>query len=382
MLGSFAEFERRMISERTTDKIRAARSKGLWTGGRPPLGYDTVDKRLVVNEAEADRVREIFKFYLDYRSLLSVTRELNRRGWHNKTLRTKNGRLHPGKPFTKQSVRFLLTNALYTGRIRCNGDLVAGVHSAIIDDQTFDSVQAVLDSHAKRRNYTPRRSKAFLTGLLTCGVCGRAMGPNFTVKKTKRYFYYLCQKNQKQGAEACPSARVPAREIEEFVVSKVMDIGKEPAIVSKTLAAARKQVASSLKKLTGQVQRLERKQKKLASERDQLIDTMARGGKEAEALSERLQSLDDALKDTLDEAGNKRGEIDTLNYATIDEGDLASALEAFIPVWDQLFPKERSRILHLLIEKVVYNAATGDMEINFRPGGVRALAAENEEVVA
>ena len=381
VLMSFNEYEREAISERTKDKIRAARQKGLFTGGRPPLGYDTVDKRLVVNEAEADRVREIFRLYLDFRSLLSVAKVLNHREWRNKTLRTKTGQLIPGGPFTKQTVRFLISNPLYTGKVRCNGDLVDGVHEAIIDDETFDKAQALLDSHAVRKNYRPRRSKSFLTGLLYCGACSRAMGPHYTQKKDRRYRFYVCQKAQKQGAEACPSARVPAREIEDFVVSKVMEIGKDPAMVSETLISARKQVASSLKKLTVQIQRLERKQRSLSKERDTLIDAMARGGDGAEVLGDRLQGIDDALKDTLDEARDKRREIDTLNYTTIDEGDLATALDAFIPIWNQLFPKERSRVLHLLIEKVTYNAVTGDMEINFRPGGVRALAAENEEVV-
>src|SRR5204862_2154176 len=40
ILFSFAQFEREIISERTRDKKSAARKKGKWTGGYPPLGYD------------------------------------------------------------------------------------------------------------------------------------------------------------------------------------------------------------------------------------------------------------------------------------------------------------------------------------------------------
>ena len=65
ILLSFAEFERQIISERTRDKMSAARRKGKWVGGTPVLGYDVdpAGGRLVVNEKEAQRVREIFQLF-------------------------------------------------------------------------------------------------------------------------------------------------------------------------------------------------------------------------------------------------------------------------------------------------------------------------------
>ena len=66
ILLSFAQFEREIISERTRDKMSAARKKGRWIGGKPVLGYDynRVDKRLVPNPEEAKLVRRIFDLYL------------------------------------------------------------------------------------------------------------------------------------------------------------------------------------------------------------------------------------------------------------------------------------------------------------------------------
>src|SRR5688500_17794016 len=95
MLLSFAQFEREMISERTRDKIAAARRKGKWSGGMPLLGYDVVDTKLVVLPSEAERVRQIFELYLDRQSLLATVEELNRRGWTTKTWTTKKG-IHRG----------------------------------------------------------------------------------------------------------------------------------------------------------------------------------------------------------------------------------------------------------------------------------------------
>ena len=60
VLLSFAQFEREVTGERIRDKIAASKRKGMWMGGNPPLGYGVKNKKLVVNEAEAETVRYIF----------------------------------------------------------------------------------------------------------------------------------------------------------------------------------------------------------------------------------------------------------------------------------------------------------------------------------
>ena len=83
VLLSFAQFEREIIAERTRDKMSAARRKGKWTGGILTLGYDVAPEggRLVVNDREADMVREIYDLYLREQSIVRVLRELDRGGW-------------------------------------------------------------------------------------------------------------------------------------------------------------------------------------------------------------------------------------------------------------------------------------------------------------
>src|SRR5271156_1934799 len=65
VLLSFAQFEREVTGERIRDKIAASKRKGMWMGGQPPLGYDLRDRRLVINDGEAETVRLIFKSYLE-----------------------------------------------------------------------------------------------------------------------------------------------------------------------------------------------------------------------------------------------------------------------------------------------------------------------------
>ena len=152
ILLSFAQFEREMISERTRDKMGAARRKGKWVGGNLVLGYDTTPQgaALVVNEDEARRVREIFRMYLEYGSLIPVVGELDRPDWRLKAWITREGRSVGGSVFTKNKLYDLLTNVTYTGRVDYSGKIYAGEHAAIVDDETFTQVQETLKRNGRR----------------------------------------------------------------------------------------------------------------------------------------------------------------------------------------------------------------------------------------
>ena len=65
VLLSFAQFEREVTAERIRDKIAASKKKGMWMGGNLPLGYDVVDRKLVINEKEATIVRQLFNLYIE-----------------------------------------------------------------------------------------------------------------------------------------------------------------------------------------------------------------------------------------------------------------------------------------------------------------------------
>jgi site-specific DNA recombinase len=76
----FAQFEREVTGERIRDKIAASKKKGMWMGGTVPIGYDVVDRRLVVNPTEAAIVREIYARYLELASIRLLKQELDRGG--------------------------------------------------------------------------------------------------------------------------------------------------------------------------------------------------------------------------------------------------------------------------------------------------------------
>ena len=92
VLLSFAQFEREVTGERIRDKIAASKQKGMWMGGLVPLGYDVIERRLVMNQSEAETVRELFRRYLELGSVRLLMEDLNRRGIRSKVRVAKNGK--------------------------------------------------------------------------------------------------------------------------------------------------------------------------------------------------------------------------------------------------------------------------------------------------
>lgn len=224
ILLSFAQFEREIISERTRDKLGAARRKGKWTGGIPILGYDVAvgGGQLVVNAAEAERVREIFAVAAAGESLEATQRELVRRGIHTKAWTSRSGRRHEAKPFSRSRLRSLLGNVLYIGSIRHKGKIYAGEQAAIVRQEVWEAVNRQLQigggPHTGRKR---RRWKAMLAGVLFCGACGGEMEAKATTRRGRRYSYYVCGK----GKAACGQASVSTLDMEAAVWRQVLSQG-------------------------------------------------------------------------------------------------------------------------------------------------------------
>ena len=171
VLLSFAQFEREIISERTRDKIAAARRKGKWSGGMPLLGFDVAQgSKLVVNEEEAVRVRAIFDLYLLHGSLLPVVQELERRGWLNKRWTTRKGRERGGKLFTRTSLYRLLINVAYIGKVRYKHEFHNGEHQGIVNPEVWHKVQETLQHHGRTRR-THGQKQAGLVSQGTVALC-------------------------------------------------------------------------------------------------------------------------------------------------------------------------------------------------------------------
>ena len=373
VITAFGQMEREVIAERTRDKVRAARSKGLWTGGRPVLGYDVIDKRLVVNPKEAARVREIFALYLQWKSLLGVTKELAQRGWNSKLWINKKGELVGGNLLTKNSLRGLLTNPLYLGKVRCGDELSDGAHEAIVDEATWDAVQELLKSNGNRTGRTGSNGRnkwnALLQGIVKCGVCGAAFTSHHCKKGSRSYSYYVCQTHQKQGQAACPGSRIAAGKLESFVVDQLREIGRDPQLLAATLDADHAIREARKPELVGQAKRAATAKSKLTDERANILGAIANGDGNSVSLAEHLEELDVKVAGATRTEADARAELRALDLSDVSAGELREVLSDLEPVWSELFPNEKARAIALLLERVEFDANAEEVEITFRPGG-------------
>ena len=294
ILLSSAQFEREISAERIRDKFAASKKKGMWMGGHPPLGYTVQERKLVIQPAEAETVRTIFRRFVEIGSATQLIRELAESGVVGKK----------GRTFDKGAIYRMLGHHVYVGEIAYQGEIYVGEHQGIIDRKLWDKAHAMLEANTRQRRSTAKQAQtpAPLRGIIRCRNCDRAMKPTFSRKAGRLYRYYTCQSADKNGADACPIRRVAAGDIEVIVIQQVRTMLRTPEMIVQTWQA------------DGEV-----------SERD---------------VSEALRRLD--------------------------------------PVWEELFPIEQQRLVHLLIGRV--DVATSGVQVHLRAAGLDTLARGLKEI--
>jgi DNA invertase Pin-like site-specific DNA recombinase len=223
VLLSFAQFEREVTSERIRDKIAASKRKGLWVGGMAPLGYDTKERKITVNKAEAETVRTIFRSYLRFSGLNPLMATLRKQGIVTKKRLLKSGKAVGGIAFTRGPLAHLLRNRFYIGEVVFKGERLPGEQPAIIGRKLFDAVQTKLDGQLRRHKQERTRSEAILAGRLFDDH-GQRMTPTHTHKGSIKYRYYISLPLvQGQAEQAGSINRVSAPVIETLVTKSVRD---------------------------------------------------------------------------------------------------------------------------------------------------------------
>lgn len=231
MLLSFAQFEREVAGERIRDKIAASKKKGMWMGGLPPLGYDVEDRKLVVNEAEAETVRHIFGRYAELGSVRALQDELATAGILSKRRTDRFGRETGSKPLSRGALYLMLQNRIYRGEIVHKDGSYPGQHEAIIDESLWDEVQARLKVNRVERQSGARAAEPSLLVGLVFDERGQHMTPTHSNKKGTRYRYYVSHDliRRRRPSDAQSGWRVPAGELEALVERRILAfLGSEP----------------------------------------------------------------------------------------------------------------------------------------------------------
>jgi site-specific DNA recombinase len=234
VLLSFAQFEREVTGERIRDKIAASKKKGMWMGGMVPLGYDVVDRKLVVNEPEAEQVRTIYRRYLELGGVAKLADALKAKGFRTRVRLAKGGTTYGGCPPSNGALFKILTNPIYRGQVRHGDNRYPGQHEAIVPDELWAAAQVLREKTRRAVSTLPKAQKKNpLLGLLT-DEQGRQYKAVHTTKARRRYRYYVA----KAVDDGTPGNRYPADELEQHVarcietfltdMQKVLDAVVEP----------------------------------------------------------------------------------------------------------------------------------------------------------
>jgi len=322
----------------------------------------------VVNAREATRVRAIFDLYLKHQALLPVVRELERRGWRNKTWVTRKGRKMGGQPFIKTNLHMLLTNPTYAGKLRYKTELHNGEHAAIVDPAKWQKVQEMLQYNRHKGSTERNGSGAILKGLLHCRPCGCAMTPTYASKGGKRYRYYVCSNALKRGWDHCPSQSVPAGGMEEIIVEQISKVSQDSKRLKKILMEALKERKKHLADLESERRGLARELKSLtkslpprAGERDNHFGL--------ESVHENIGRLKRRLSENNDQ-------VQLLQQPGLEMKQAAQTLATLEQFLGNLPMVEQARFVRSTVKRADYDGGQGKLVLTLDPAGLVAVLEE------
>jgi site-specific DNA recombinase len=224
MLLSFAQFEREITGERIRDKVAASKRRGIWMGGAVPFGYRVENRALHVVEEHAEFVRDLFKRYFKLGSVVRLKTVLDAENARLPIRIVGTGKTTGGGLISRGHIYWILSNPIYVGRLRHKGQIHDGLHSAIIDLETWDRVQRRLAEQTQTRAGPHRNVESFLAGKLYDDR-GNRMGPSHAAKGGRRWRYYISRAILKgRDSDAGSITRVPAAQIEKQVFDAIQGV--------------------------------------------------------------------------------------------------------------------------------------------------------------
>ena len=199
------------------------------------MGYDLRERKLLINETEAEIIRFIFTRHVELRSLRELALDLKNKGIRSKVRTMQDGRVVGGHPYSIGALSYLLRNVLYIGQIRHGDQVYEGEHEAIISPELWEANQRLFDKPAN----APRPYKSLpspLGGFLEDAL-GRPMSPAHANKGNRRYRYYVSKSSPEQSEAPW---RIPAQDLEAIVQRGLADFLGDGLRISAELADALK----------------------------------------------------------------------------------------------------------------------------------------------
>ncbi|MCI6692672.1 MAG: recombinase family protein [Clostridium sp.] len=378
MMALIGEFERGTIAQNVKMGMCAKAKAGEWCGGRV-LGYDLVPMenkegtkrgktKLTINEIEARSVRLIFNEYVNGKGYKAITNQLNKLGYKTKK----------GNDFSVGSIREILTNPVYIGKVRynvrqnwsekrrrninANPIITDGVHEPIIDEVLWDKVQAIMESKKGK----PSRiydGEYPLTGILRCPKCGAGMVISRTTNKLadgtkKRIAYYCCGAWKNKGTSVCNSNTIRVDKANEYVFNKISELLSNEKMVKSIVNNINKERHKKISPAKKELERIDKELEKIDRKKTKLFEAYEEELISKEEFKERKDELNKRAKSLQEE---KEPLLVTLSDDVSEEIPyefVRSILENFSKVLTESATREQQKkLLHMIISEITINEA-------------------------
>jgi site-specific DNA recombinase len=300
-------------------------------GGYIPIGYEYEDGKLVVEPYEAEQVRKIFEWYLAGDSLKGIQDKLIGGGYTNRY----------GSYSSWSSVRNILENETYLGRIHFGDVVVDDTHEPLVTAEQFDAAQRLRGKRREQYGASAFQSKHMLTGLLFCGHCGA----RYYLRQTGRYSYYACYSRTKQMKNMikdpnCKNRNWKVEDLEPRIEAEVLRLIRSPQMAAEIAAAKPKVIV--LDENVGTEKRL----REIDRQINKLMGLYQQDGIPAEVLGESINKLyheKTALQASL---------VPVVRRETMPLDLVQELLADAAQMWDFADESQKRRIMQSLISKV------------------------------
>ncbi|WP_297133725.1 recombinase family protein [Terrisporobacter sp.] len=398
IMGAIGEFERGTIAENVKMGMMARAKEGKWNGGKV-LGYDIVEipsegkrrkeTKLVINEKEAMTVRRIFELYSTGHGYKATVNRVNQEGHRSKK----------GNPFATATIKEILKNPVYIGKIRYNlrqdwnekrrkninpnPILVDGEHEAIIDNETWEKVQIILKDRSKTHNRV-YDSEFPLTGLLKCPVCGASMtiGRSYHKRKDgtrKVAEYYVCGNWKNKGTAVCNSNSIRAEVADGVVTNKIIETVNNELLLKKVINNINKNKSSKLKPKLDEMNVVNKEIDRLSGKKNSSIELFEDGILTKSELAERIKKLNeeiDTLKFRLDEL---KQDVMLAEGEPVPFELVSQVMNKFGEIFKESSTRQqRKQLLNLLVSKITIDKSRNidSIELQINKDVIRYLMKE------
>jgi site-specific DNA recombinase len=341
--GSFAQYERELISQRTRFGMMKRLRQGLWNG-QAPYGYTITDGKLAVDEKEVNTVKMLFELYLKKNmGVVAISRELNRVG-----IKPRRGRMWKGN-----TIHNILTNPLYAGFVRWGGEMAEGSHKPIIEKDMFNHVQDTL----KQRNHKTRglRTSNYLTGLVRCGKCNSLMHVTYPgIEPKSRFRYYVC--NNRYYFKSCDQDYIRADILEGSIIKEIEKLSLRQDVIASLVEDYVSYNRARLPRLEGEKREVLNKLELLEGEKERLSRWLLKNAPSPEAvryLNSRVDEFSEREKNLQEELWRIEDEINTIHLTNYNARGIGDYLRDFIKAFTtDLDSGERKLLIESLVNKV------------------------------